>query len=85
VLLCRGAHILMSCKEIEMSEKKSPAETDMAKMKKKIAERTSAEGTERAPLRSLRKRLKRAQRKKRATASRLAHASGKKKDAKAAS
>ena len=68
-----------------MSEKKSPAEADMAKLKKKIVERSAAEGVAREMVRSLRKRLKRAKRKKRALASRLAHAAGKKKEAKATS
>ena len=68
-----------------MSEKKSPAEADMATLRKKIAERSAAETTDRAAVRALRKRLKRAQRRKRALASRLAHAAGKKKEVKAAS
>lgn len=54
---------------MNMSKKKLPIETAIARLKTKIAD---------APLRSLRKRLKRLQRKKRAWAMRLAHAQGKK-------
>ncbi len=66
--------------------KKSPVEADIARMKRKVSERKktaeNAEGD--AGLRSLHKRLKRAQRKKRTLAMRLAHARGKKKEAKPA-
>ncbi len=60
--------------------KKTPLETDMARLQKKVAEqRTAAESTEGNPkLRSLHKRLKRAQRKKRRLATRKRHAMGKK-------
>jgi hypothetical protein len=60
--------------------KKTPLETDMARLQKKVAEqRTAAESTEGNPkLRSLHKRLKRAQRKKRRLTARKRHAMGKK-------
>ena len=59
--------------------KKTPLETDMARLQKKVAEqRTAAESTKGNPkLRSLHKRLKRAQRKKRSLATRKRHAMGK--------
>ena len=69
-----------------MGKKKSVGEADITRLKSKIAERVPA--TEKAlgdtALRSLRKRLKRAQRKRRALAVRLAHARGKKSEAKPA-
>lgn len=69
-----------------MGKKKSVGEGDITRLKSKIAERVTA--TEKAlgdtALRSLRKRLKRAQRKRRALAVRLAHARGKKSEAKPA-
>ena len=60
--------------------KKTPLETDMARLQKKVTEqRTAAAGPEGNPkLRSLHKRLKRAQRKKRRLATRKHHAMGKK-------
>ena len=65
------------------SKKKSLREEDIARLKKKIAERKAKTGKVLgdAALRTLRKRLKREQRKKRALAKRLAHAQGKKKEA----
>jgi hypothetical protein len=59
--------------------KRTPLETDMARLQKKIAEQRSApESTEGNPkLRSLHKRLKRVQRKKRRLATRKRHAMGK--------
>ena len=69
-----------------MGKKKPVGDADIKRLKSKIAERVGA--TEKAlgdtPLRSLRKRLKRAQRKRRALAVRLAHARGKKSEAKPA-
>ncbi|HLG43951.1 MAG TPA: hypothetical protein VI337_02950 [Nitrospirales bacterium] len=69
-----------------MGKKKSVGEADITRLKSKIAERVPA--TEKAlgdtALRSLRKRLKRAQRKRRALAVRLAHARGKKTESKPA-
>ena len=58
--------------------KKTPLETDMARLQKKVAEqRTGGERTEgNAQLRSLHKRLKRAQRKKRRLTARKRHAMG---------
>ena len=69
-----------------MGRKKSPGESDMARLKTKIADRGKASPKADADpaLRSLRKRLKRAQRKQRALAMRKAHASGKKTEAKPA-
>ena len=66
-----------------MARKKTPLEEDLARLKKKIAERKATTGKVLgdAALRALRKRLKREQRKRRARAQRLAHAQGKKKDA----
>lgn len=60
--------------------KKTPLEADMARLQKKVAEqRTTAESPEGNPkLRSLHKRLKRAQRKKRRLVTRKRHAMGKK-------
>jgi hypothetical protein len=69
-----------------MGRKKTPAEADIAQLKTKVTERAKAsEKTDgdRA-LRSLRKHLKRAQRKQRALASRKAHGSAKKAEAKPA-
>ena len=65
------------------SKKKSLREEDIARLKKKIAERKAKTGKVLgdAALRTLRKRLKREQRKRRALAQRLAHAQGKKKEA----
>ena len=59
--------------------KKRPLEADMARLQKKVAEqRTAAESIKGNPkLRSLHKRLKRAQRKKRKLATRKRHAMGK--------
>ena len=59
--------------------KKRPLEADMARLQKKVAEqRTAAESIIGNPkLRSLHKRLKRAQRKKRKLATRKRHAMGK--------
>jgi hypothetical protein len=69
-----------------MGKKKSVGDGDIKRLKSKIAERVPA--TEKVlgdtALRSLRKRLKRAQRKQRALAVRLAHARGKKSEAKPA-
>ena len=69
-----------------MAKKKDPLETDIKRMKEKVGARKvkaeKAEGD--AALRALHKRLKRAQRKKRALAARLARAQGKKKEAKPA-
>ncbi|HEX9285391.1 MAG TPA: hypothetical protein VF879_06945 [Nitrospirales bacterium] len=69
-----------------MPKKKSPLEEDLKRLREKVAARKTktenAEGD--AALRALHKRLKRVQRKKRALASRLAHAQGKKKGAKPA-
>lgn len=61
-------------------EKTSPIAADITRLKTKIAERTGEGkgGGIDAGLRTLRKRLKRAQRKNRAPAMRLAHAQGKK-------
>jgi len=60
--------------------KKTPLETDMARLQKKVTEqRTATERPEgNAKLRSLHKRLKRAQRKTRRLATRKQHAMGKK-------
>jgi len=67
-----------------MAKKKDPLETDIKRLKEKVGARKAktenAEGD--ASLRALHKRLKRVQRKKRALALRLAHAQGKKKEAK---
>lgn len=69
-----------------MAKKKDPLETDIKRLKEKVGARKAktenAEGD--ASLRALHKRLKRVQRKKRALALRLAHAQGKKKEAKPA-
>ena len=69
-----------------MAKQKDPIETDIKRLTEKVAARKTktenAEGD--ASLRALHKRLKRAQRKKRALASRLARAQGKKKEAKPA-
>jgi len=66
-----------------MAKQKALREEDIARLKKKIAERKAK--TDKvlgdAALRALRKRLKRVQRKRRTLAQRLAHAQGKKKDA----
>ncbi len=66
-----------------MARKKTPFEENIARLKKKIAERKAKTGKVLgdAALRTLRKRLKREQRKRRALAQRLAHAQGKKKEA----
>ena len=60
--------------------KKTPLETDMARLRKKVGERraTLEEPKGDTKLRSLRKRLKRAQRKQRRLATRKQHAMGKK-------
>lgn len=65
-----------------MGKKKSAVETDITRLKGKVTERkkAAANTTGDAAFRSLHKRLKRAQRKKRALAMRLAHAQGKKKE-----
>ena len=59
--------------------KKGRSESDEQRLKKKVAERSKGvenpEGN--AALRSLKKRLKRAQRKRRTLATRLRHAAGK--------
>ena len=64
-----------------MAKEKRPPEEDIARLKKKIAERKAK--TDKvvgdAALRALRKHLKREQRKRRALAQRLVHAQGKKK------
>ena len=69
-----------------MAKQKEPLATDIKRLKEKVAARKAkaenAEGD--ASLRALHKRLKRAQRKKRALALRLTHAQGKKKEAKPA-
>jgi len=69
-----------------MAKKKDPLETDVKRLKEKVGARKAktenAEGD--ASLRALHKRLKRVQRKKRALASRLARAQGKKKEVKPA-
>jgi uncharacterized membrane protein YfbV (UPF0208 family) len=69
-----------------MGRKKTPAEADIAQLKTKVTERLkAAEKIDGDPaIRSLRKHLKRAQRKQRALASRKAHASGKKPETKPA-
>jgi len=66
-----------------MAKRKKLNEEDVARLKKKIAERKAKTGKVLgdAALRTLRKRLKREQRKRRALAQRLAHAQGKKKEA----
>jgi hypothetical protein len=65
--------------------KKTPAETDESRLKKKVAERlqghSNPEGD--AGLRALRKRLKRSQRRRRAAAIRKTHAAGKVNEGKA--
>lgn len=69
-----------------MAQKKPSAGDDMTRLKTKIAERRAAAekpGGD-ASLRALRKRLKRAQRKKRALALRLSRALGKKSETKPA-
>jgi hypothetical protein len=60
--------------------KKSPLEDDLARLKKKVrAARSRSENPEGdAAIRTLRKRLKRAQRKRRSLAMRKKHAMGKK-------
>ncbi len=65
-----------------MAKQKNPIVEDIARLKKKIAERKAKtdKALGDAALRALRKRLKREQRKRRAPAQRLAHAQGKKKD-----
>ena len=65
------------------AKKKSLREEDIARLKKKVAERKAKAGKVLgdAALRALRKRLKREQRKRRSLAQRLAHAQGKKKEA----
>ena len=69
-----------------MAKQKDPLETDIKRLKEKVGARKAktenAEGD--AALRALHKRLKRAQRRKRALALRLVHAQGKKKEAKSA-
>ncbi len=69
-----------------MAKKKDTVDTDIKRLKEKVGARKAktenAEGD--AALRALHKRLKRAQRKKRALAFRLARAQGKKKEAKPA-
>jgi len=69
-----------------MGRKKTPAEVDISQLKTKVTERTKAsDKSDGDPaLRSLHKRLKRAQRKQRGMVSRKAHASGKKAEAKPA-
>ncbi len=64
-----------------MAKRKKLREEDIARLKKKIAERKAKTGKVLgdAALRALRKRLKREQRKRRALAQRLVHAQGKKK------
>jgi predicted nucleic acid-binding Zn-ribbon protein len=66
-----------------MAKRKTLLEKDIARLKKKIAERKAKTGKVLGDvaLRALRKRLKREQRKRRALAQRLVHAQGKKKDA----
>ena len=66
-----------------MAKRKKLSEEDIARLKKKITERKAKTGKVLgdAALRTLRKRLKREQRKRRALAQRLAHAQGKKKEA----
>lgn len=63
--------------------KKTPLETDEARLTKKVRERLAGtenpEGNE--ALRALHKRLKRTQRKRRSLATRLKHAAGKKTEA----
>lgn len=69
-----------------MAKKKDLLEIDIKRLKEKVVTRKAktenAEGD--ASLRALHKRLKRVQRKRRALALRLAHAQGKKKEAKPA-
>jgi len=69
-----------------MAKQKDPLEADIKRLHEKVVARKAktenAEGD--ASMRALHKRLKRAQRKKRALALRLAHAQGKKKEAKPA-
>src|SRR5712691_1332577 len=66
------------------AKKKSQREENIARLKKKIAERKAKTGKVLgdAALRVLRKRLKREQRKRRTLAQRLAHAQGKKREPK---
>ncbi len=66
-----------------MGKKKTPLAEDIARLKKKVAERKAktVKVLGDAALRTLRKRLKREQRKRRALAQRLAQAQGKKKEA----
>ena len=66
-----------------MPKQKTPLAEDIARLKKKIAERKPKTGKVLGDtaLRALRKRLKREQRKRRALAQRLVRAQGKKKDA----
>jgi len=66
-----------------MPKQKTPLAEDIARLKKKIAERKAkaVKSLGDAALRALRKRLKREQRKRRALAQRLARARGKKKEA----
>ena len=65
-----------------MAKRKTLREEDIARLKKKIAERKPKTGKVLgdAALRALRKRLKREQRKRRTLALRLAHAQGKKRE-----
>ena len=67
-----------------MAKKKDPLDTDIKRLKEKVGTRKAKtdNAEEDASLRALHKRLKRAQRRKRALASRLAHAQGKKKESK---
>lgn len=63
--------------------KKSTGESDEVRLKKKVAARTKEEtATGDSALRSLRKRLKRVQRKRRAVSLRKKHAAGKQVEAK---
>src|SRR3989442_1016967 len=66
-----------------LTKPKKLSEENIARLKKKITERKAKTGKVLgdAALRTLRKRLKREQRKRRALAQRLAHAQGKKKEA----
>ena len=69
-----------------MAKRKAPLDTDIKRLQEKVtARKAKAENAEGdASLRALHKRLKRVQRKKRALTIRLAHAQGKKKEAKPA-
>src|SRR5205823_4913673 len=78
-----NANSFLSGVGVLMGKQKTPLAEDIARLKKKIAERKAktVKALGDAALRALRKRLKREQRKRRALAQRLARARGKKKEA----